>query len=223
RGGGGGSGGPLAGGGWCSIRVAGVGSRRLLVLAVGGEVVGFAVTLRGLAGVFLPSAADDVDVARVEFDEAGLGAYVVGGDEGGAGAAEQVEDDAAGGAGVGEHVLHERDGFHGGVLAVRGGLVVGEDGGLGVVAVPVGAAAAEPAFAAGGEAVQDRLVLPVVVGAAHDHHVFGPDEVLADEDAGSAEAGFEGDAFEVGVGDVDRGAGAGDLDQDAEGVVEELF
>src|SRR5579862_3084931 len=129
---------------------------------------------------------DDVAVAGIELDEECTPARLLGGDQRRSRAGEHVRDDVAGLAAVQQVSDDERDRFRGGVVRACERSVDREHRRLRVVAVPAAArmaTAAGPA-ATGLPAVDDVLVLVVVVAVAEHHRLLDPHERLVDAPAG---------------------------------------
>ena len=85
------------------------------------------------------------------------------------------------------------------------------------------AVAAEVVLRAQLPPVEDRLVLPVVVGAPHDEDVLSPDEALGEVEPCARHRLAEEDRPGVGMEDVKRSAGLGHDMHPFEGVLDAYF
>ena len=120
---------------------------------------------RLLARPRLPALNDHVAVLRVELDQPRLATGLLAGDQRRARAAERIKHNVAGFARVADRPLDQGDGFHRGMEIVARRLVHEPDVALIPRATPVMIVTVAPA-------VEDRLVLALVVGAAEREGVF---------------------------------------------------
>src|SRR5438067_13620240 len=133
---------------------------------------------RGAPGEALPASHDDIDIGGVELDTVADAVGHFGSDQARAGAEKRVADRLAGPAVVGDRAAHAFDRLLGAMppallaLPVAERIVVGDlpDCRLRAVALPV----ARLALAHG---VPAAFVLPMIMAAAQDEVLLGPDDL----------------------------------------------
>src|SRR5947207_9889813 len=132
--------------------------------------------------VLLVAVSDHVAVARLELDREAAAAELLAGDQGRARAGEGVEHRIAAAAAVPQLGGDQRHRLHARVQLAARRPVDEEDRALGIVAMPaaagVPAATGPPGTRA--EAVEDVLVLKVVVGASEHRRLLDPDQALVE-------------------------------------------
>src|SRR5918996_4810584 len=140
-----------------------------------------AIQNRRAAAERLPAQDDHVDVLRIELDQPRLASRLLAYDQGRARAAERVQHDVPGLARVADRPLDQRHRLHGRMKIVPGWLVEEPDVTLIPGPAPVVVGTVLPA-------VQDRLVLALVVGAPKREGVLRPDDERRPPTAGGPES-----------------------------------